>query len=79
MHSSTRQQNRTRTRQLAIRLTDAEIAEVRAQAERRGMSLTRLLLEAVRFVSNLPYEGGFQDRPDANRLMSSANADDARS
>ena len=56
------QQNRTRTRQLGIRLTDSELAEVREQAERRGMSITRLILEAVRYVARLPFEGGFRGR-----------------
>lgn len=59
MSPATRQ-NRTRTRQLGIRLTEAEITEVREQAERRGMSITRLVLEAVRFVARLPFNGGFR-------------------
>jgi hypothetical protein len=56
------QQNRTREHQLGIRLTAAELAEVREQAERRGMSITRLILEAVRYVARLPFDGGFKAR-----------------
>ena len=59
---SPEKQNRTRTKQLGIRLTDEELAEVRKQAERRGMSITRLILEAVRYVARLPFDGGFRGR-----------------
>jgi len=54
------QQNRNRGAQINIRLTDDEAAEVRAQARRRGISITRLILAAIRYVSKLPYEEGFR-------------------
>lgn len=62
MSTKAQQQSRTRARQINVRLTDDELAEVRAQADRRGMSITRLILEAVRYVAHLPFDGGFRSR-----------------
>ena len=55
---------RDRSEQINIRLTPDEAAELRAQAHRRGMSIVRLILDAVRYVARLPYNAGF-GRPDA--------------
>jgi predicted HicB family RNase H-like nuclease len=60
----TEPQRRDRSEQINIRLTPGEAAELRDQAHRRGMSLVRLILEAVRYVARLPYNAGF-GRPDA--------------
>ena len=64
---------RNRTHQVNIRLTTAEAAEVHEQARRRGMSVTRLLLEAVRAVSAMPYDGGFRPKGPARLTQPTPN------
>lgn len=55
---------RSRGVQIGIRLTEEEADEIYAQAERRGMPITLLILEAVRAVAGLPFDGAFR-LPDA--------------
>lgn len=50
---------RTKTVQLNIRTTPAEAAEIRDQARRRGMSITQLIVAALRYVARLRYDNGF--------------------
>ena len=54
---------RSRGVQIGIRLTESEAAEIYGQAERRGMPITKLILEAVRAVAGLPFDGAFRVPP----------------
>lgn len=55
---------RSRGVQINIRLAQEEADEIYDQSRRRGMPITLLILEAVRAVAGLPFDGAFR-LPDA--------------
>lgn len=62
----TTQHRRERAAQINFRASPEEVAEIREQARRRGMTIRQLILSALRYVARLPYDYGFRG-PDEPR------------